>query len=163
MLPPLQLDEMDIERENIDFMQHLHGTEEHGPSPIHLSKLFDVHLPVSSQSAPSEKDVNLASGSVFTSPKMQDIPDIEKLRSVPEQREPEPFFMELDEELVPSSNNSKKTGIRTAVDDFGPRDVEATPVLDETPLLGRFSPSTDGDLGNYTGNEDLLGSILGNV
>ncbi|KAI5060335.1 hypothetical protein GOP47_0024755 [Adiantum capillus-veneris] len=92
----------------------------------------------------------------------QSIPDIEKLRAAPERKGPEPFFMELLEEQLPSSNTPLKPSQDNGnLDELGFRDVEVTPGLHETSLSSGPSPIIGGEYDKYSGNEDVLGEILG--
>ncbi|MCO5560364.1 hypothetical protein L7F22_013977 [Adiantum nelumboides] len=103
-----------------------------------------------------------ARSSVFQSYSMQNIPDVEKLRAAPEPNGPEPFFMELDDQQgVPNSNTPKLSKNNRSLDELGLHDLEVTPVLNEIPLSRGVSPFTGSEYDKYTGNEDLLGEILG--
>ena len=151
MLPPFQMDDkMDTDKENIGLFQDFVGTGQDVTPPVHLSTQ-DSFLPA----------VEIAS---IATPSPQSIPEIEKLRAATQQREATPLFMEFQEEFQLPVTDDKQERINTngiASDDFRIHEVDATPLVHETPHLHRPSPSIMDDFENYMGHDDLLGDILG--
>jgi hypothetical protein len=96
----------------------------------------------------------------------QSLPEIEKLRAATGQRQAPPLFMEFEEEFLPPSTSDKRERMNTsenATDDFPIQEIDATPLVQETPHLHRPSPSIVDDFENYIGQNDVLGDILGEL
>ena len=141
---------MDTDMENIGLFQDFVGSGQDRTPPVHLST--------------QESLLAAAEVASIATPSPQSIPEIEKLRAATEQRKATPLFMEFQEEFqlpVTDDKQERKNTNGNASDDFHIHEVDATPLVHETPHLHRPSPSTMDDFENYMGHDDLLGDILG--
>ncbi|KAH7283221.1 hypothetical protein KP509_35G066500 [Ceratopteris richardii] len=154
VLPPLPANEaMELDREQLDDERDVY-------TPIHDQLLESGGTSESSGRIRKRK----ADSSLVTSRSTQDIPEIEKLRAAPESNVLEPLLMELDEEEVRNSSILKTRRTEGgSLNEFASLDVQATPLLNEilSPTITSSPATAAGVSSGYTGNEDLLGEILG--